>query len=284
MYQARSTDEVASAPLQSSHRHAPARPIRVVKGDCLRTMRKLADASFGVVVTSPPYNIGAPYKGYQDNLPRAEYLAWIARVGGEIARLLDEEGSLFLNIGGSNRDPWMPMDVAQSLREHFVLQNDITWVKSISVGDDTVGHFKPITSSRFLNNNAERIFHFTKSGSVKIDRLGIGVPFKDKSNIARWGHARDRRCRGNTWFIPYKTVRSKAQKFDHPCTFPEALAEQCLRLAGRPSARVLDPFLGTGSTLVAAQRLGMEALGIELNADYVHTARARIAGCDGDEG
>ena len=154
----------------------------------------------------------------------------------------------------------------------------IGFVDWISIaGDDTVGHFKPITSRRFLNQNHEAIFHFTKSGHVEIDRLAVGVPFKDKSNIARWGHKADRRCAGNVWFIPYKTVRSKAQKFGHPAGFPVELAERCIRLHGAEGAVVLDPFLGAGSTLVAAKRLGFEAIGIEIDASYADTACRRLA-------
>ena len=61
---------------------------------------------------------------------------------------------------------------------------------------------------RYLNHTHEHVFHFTKEGAVPLDRLAVGVPFKDKSNIARWGHARDRRCAGDVWFIPYETIRS----------------------------------------------------------------------------
>jgi site-specific DNA-methyltransferase (adenine-specific) len=166
--------------------------------------------------------------------------------------------------------------VASAFRETFVLQNHIIWVKSISIGDDTVGHFKPITSRRYLNQNHEAIFHFTKTGSVEIDRLAIGVPFKDKSNIARWGHARDKRCGGNVWFIPYKTVQSKAQKHHHPAGFPVELPERCIKLHGRTNAAVLDPFLGAGSTLVAAQNLGCSGIGLELDSAYAEAAVARL--------
>ena len=87
------------------------------------------------------------------------------------------------------------------------------------------GHFKPISSQRFLNDCHEYIFHFTKSGRVEIDRLALGVPYQDKSNIARWSHTsgRDRRCRGNTWFIPYETIQSRQKERPHPATFPVEL-------------------------------------------------------------
>jgi len=248
----------------------------VRRGDCLAGLCALAGDSVDVVVTSPPYNIGVAYRSYDDRRPRSTYLAWLAEIGGELRRVLKPDGSFFLNVGSTNHDPWLAQDVAGAFRDWFVLQNHIVWVKSISIGDDTVGHFKPISSPRFLNQNHEAIFHFTRNGEVPVDRIAVGVPFKDKSNIARWGHARDRRCAGNTWFIPYPTVKSRAQKFDHPAGFPVELPERCIRLHGRSQAVVLDPFLGSGTTLVAAQRLNCTGIGFELDPAYAETAVARI--------
>ncbi len=248
----------------------------ILLGDCLAVLQEVASASVDVIVTSPPYNIGIAYGRYTDNLPREDYLAWLRAISVELARVLKPEGSFFLNVGSTNVDPWIAMDAAGAFRAEFVLQNNITWAKSVSIGDDSVGHFKPINSRRFLNHNHESIFHFTKTGAVTVDRLAVGVPFKDKSNIARWGHTRDRRCAGNVWFIPYKTVRSKAQKFDHPAGFPVDLPMRCLQLHGKPEMTVLDPFLGAGTTLVAAQRLGHRGIGIEVDPAYVATALTRL--------
>jgi site-specific DNA-methyltransferase (adenine-specific) len=158
-----------------------------------------------------------------------------------------------------------------------VLQNHITWIKSIATGVDSVGHYKPVAGARFLNHNHEHVFHLTLRGDVKLDRLSVGVPFKDKSNIARRGHARDLRCRGNTWFIPYRTVQARSEKFNHPGTFPVDLPRWCIRLHGRAGARVLDPFMGSGTTLVAAALEGAAGCGIELDPDYVATAAVRLA-------
>jgi site-specific DNA-methyltransferase (adenine-specific) len=249
---------------------------RIIHGDCIDALASLPSASVDVVVTSPPYNIGVAYRSYHDRKPREQYLNWLASVGVALKRVLKESGALFLNVGSTGSDPWIAMDVAAAFRDAFVMQNHITWVKSVSVGNDTFGHFKPITSQRYLNNNHEAIFHFTKTGAVPVDRLAVGVPFKDKSNIARWGHSRDKRCAGNVWFIPYRTVQSKAQKFDHPAGFPVELPERCIKLHGVEDPVVLDPFLGAGSTLVAANSLDCEGVGIELDAYYANTAFNRL--------
>jgi site-specific DNA-methyltransferase (adenine-specific) len=249
---------------------------KVILDDCVQAMAKLKPESIDVVVTSPPYNIGISYNTYNDKKTKNEYLSWLEIVSINLYRVLDKNGSIFLNVGSTNVNPWVSLDVANLFRDSFVLQNNFTWVKSISIGEDSVGHFKPISGSRFLNNNHESIFHFTKSGSVQLDRLEIGVPFKDKSNIARWGHQRDKRCAGNVWFLPYQTVKSKAQKFNHPAGFPVSLPDRCIRLHGKKGASVLDPFLGTGSTLVAAQKLGCKGIGIEIDPYYAESAVERL--------
>jgi site-specific DNA-methyltransferase (adenine-specific) len=246
-------------------------------GDCLDILPTLQPGLVDVVVTSPPYNLGLAYRSYDDRKGEAAYLDWLVDVATALRRVMRADGSFFLNISGSSRQPWLPFELIVRLRQQFVLQNHITWIKSISVGDDTVGHFKPVAGQRFLHQAHEHIFHLTLAGDVKLDRLALGVPFKDKSNIARRGHAADLRCRGNTWFIPYDTVQTKAQKFHHPGTFPVALPRWCIRLHGKPDAVVLDPFMGTGSTLVAALREGATGIGIEVDPSYVQIAEARLA-------
>ncbi len=184
----------------------------------------LDGASVDVVVTSPPYNLNIAYGQYADSRPEAAYLDWMVAVAAALKRVMRPDGSFFLNIGGSSSQPWLPFELITRLRPLFVLQNHITWIKSIATGADSVGHFKPTRGARYLHHAHEHIFHLTATGTVKLDRLAIGVPYKDKSNIARRGHAQDLRCRGNTWFIPYDTVQSRAEKFHHPGRLPARAA------------------------------------------------------------
>ena len=234
-------------------------------------------ASVDVVVTSPPYNLGIDYADYVDRRSETDYLEWMTSVAVEIKRVMRPDASFFLNVSGSSSQPWLPFELLVRLRGLFHLQNHITWIKSITTAKETTGHFKPISGERFLHHNHEHIFHLTLSGKVKLKRLAIGVPFKDKSNISRRGHAQDLRCRGNTWYIPYQTVQRRSQKFNHPGTFPVDLPRWCIRLHGVEDAVVLDPFAGTGTTLVAAEMEGARGIGIEMDRDYVAIARARIA-------
>jgi site-specific DNA-methyltransferase (adenine-specific) len=260
------------------------------QADCLDVFRHLEAASIDVIVTSPPYNLGIHYNHYQDTLSRDEYLAWTQRWVAGAARVLSPTGSLFLNVGAKPTDPWTALDVAQTVRNHLQLQNIIHWIKSIAIDqgaagaaagltrDLAVGHYKPINSERFLNDCHEFIFHFTPKGSTALDRLALGVPYQDQSNIGRWRAAADGvRCRGNTWFIPYETIQRRDRDRPHPATFPSRLPEQCLRLHGLSRIKtVMDPFTGLGSTAVACARLGIAFVGSDIDETYVKEAVARM--------
>ncbi|NLA30447.1 MAG: site-specific DNA-methyltransferase, partial [Methanomicrobiales archaeon] len=93
--------------------------------DCMEGMQRLPAGSADIIVTSPPYNIGKDYNTYDDQRPREDYLDWMGMVAAAAARVLADDGSFFLNVGGKPRDPWIPFDVAQRFRPHFTLQNVI---------------------------------------------------------------------------------------------------------------------------------------------------------------
>jgi len=259
--------------------------------DCVEGMkRRLEPGSVDVVVTSPPYNLGTAYGKYRDDLPRQEYLEWTRRWSRVVRNLISDEGSFFLNVGGKPTDPWIPFDVARAVAESFVLLNTVHWIKSIAIdresmgktsdrgSDVVVGHYKPINSRRFLNDCHEYVFHFTPSGSTSLDRLAVGVPYQDKSNVSRWKAASGGlRCRGNTWYLPYDTIQHRSNDRPHPASFPVGLPERCLRLHGLERCRLaLDPFSGIGSTAVACLRLQVDFAGFEIDEEYNRVALTRL--------
>jgi site-specific DNA-methyltransferase (adenine-specific) len=269
--------------------------------DCITGMSRLAEGSVDLVVTSPPYNLGISYRKYSDRQDRRSYLGWCGEWAGQVRRVLRPDGSFFLNIGAAPSNPMLPHEIVMTFREFFVLQNTIHWIKSIAIDDHcsrrpagdarasrreaatairSFGHFKPINSPRFLNDCHEYVFHFTKSGRVELNRLALGVPYQDKSNITRWRHTQgdDLRCRGNTWFVPYETIQSREKERPHPATFPVQLAEWCIKLHGASRVRsMLDPFLGIGNSAVGAQRCGVKKfLGFEIDDAYLSEAKRRV--------
>jgi len=252
-------------------------------------MSRLPDEHLDLVVTSPPYNLGVRYGKFSDRQDRQSYLRWCKDWAAQIRRILKPDGSFFLNIGSAPSNPMLPHEIVIELTSAsggFVLQNTIHWIKSITIQDregdaQSYGHFKPISSRRFLNDCHEYIFHFTKTGRAEIDRLALGVPYQDKSNISRWSHTRgsDLRCRGNTWFIPYETIQSRAKERPHPATFPVQLAEWCIKLHGVSRLQtMLDPFLGIGNSAIAAQRCDMRRfIGFEIDKTYLAEAKRRLS-------
>ena len=264
--------------------------LRFYLGDCLDVLRSMTPATVSVIVTSPPYNLGVRYRSYDDTVPRDRYLDWTGAWIKAAAKTLDPAGSLFLNVGGKPTDPWTAIDIAQAARPHLQLQNTIHWIKSIAIDQDAagtnagltrdlnVGHYKPINSDRFVNDCHEFIFHFTPGATTRLDRRAIGVKYQDASNVARWRHGgANRRCRGNTWFIPYETIQSRDKDRPHPATFPPRVAEYAVKLHGVSRVKVmLDPFLGLGNSAIAATDLGVDFVGIEIDRHYLEEAVSRV--------
>lgn len=316
---------------------------QIINQDCIDYMNSQPEGSIECIITSPPYNLDINYGKYQDDLPRESYLKWLHDVAVAMKRVLTDDGQLFLNVGYSNNDPWVAMDVAQAFRDVFVLQNNFTWIKHIKLGDQSHGLYKPITSDRYVSPTTESIFHFTKTGNVKIDRLAIGhrntthekypelysesrhiaeqrrkvvkkmgyttwVEFQKQNpdtKSAEWEQFGElmteqekkkpwdpdkKKCIGNAWYVPYTPVSKLAKdagsnelgtrdsgRGGHPATFPEALPEMCVKLSGiAEGSTVYDPFNGTGTTLVAALKLGMRAVGTDIDTDYIEFAETRI--------
>jgi site-specific DNA-methyltransferase (adenine-specific) len=272
--------------------------------DCVAGMREhVADESVDVIVTSPPYNLGVKYDGFLDEMEPKDYFYWTGRWLEECRRCLSPMGSMFLNVGAKPSDPTFPFQVLQVAADwsdlsYFNVQNVIHWIKSVDDdfvddtepeptrdirGDIMVGHIKPVNSARFLSNAHEYVFHLTKSrldGSyVPLDRLAVGCAFADKSNWGRGtrGKNGDIRCRGNVWYIPYRTIKSRDKDRPHPATFPVELAERCIRLHGLDRVgTVMDPFMGIGTTALASVKLGKPVIGFEISEAYWMEAERRL--------
>jgi len=265
------------------------KPNNIYEIDCFKGINIMKNQSLlvDVIVTSPPYNIGKRYNQYNDEKPREKYLDMMEGLADKCSNIMTNSSSFFLNVGGKPSDMWIPLDIAQRFRKKLILQNVIHWVKSISLpkedtgnypnitNDISVGHYKPVNSNRYLNNCHEYIFHFTKNGDVALDKLAIGVPYQDKSNIGRWKVAtKDLRPRGNAWFIPYETIQKKRS---HPTIFPTKLPEICLKLHGLEKINLaMDPFMGIGSTAIACKKLGINFIGFEMDPSYTEIAKKSL--------
>jgi site-specific DNA-methyltransferase (adenine-specific) len=314
---------------------------KLIVDDCIDWMSNQKQNSIDCIITSPPYNLNIKYGDYNDSISRDSYLKWIGDVASSCKNVLKDNGQIFLNVGYSNSDPFVSMDVAQVFRKYFILQNNFTWVKHIMVNDTGYGQYKPILSDRYASATTESIFHFTKKGDVKIDRVAIGqrnkthpiwpelysegrhiantrrkiakkMKFKNYKDVLANSNKEQlkefkkeveillkkkpyepdkKKCIGNAWFIPY-TPTSKLSKqigaedghnfrtvarANHPATFPEKLPEQCIKVSGiKKGSIVYDPFLGTGTTIIAALKHGMIGIGTDIDKNYVNFSKRRI--------
>lgn len=203
--------------------------------DCVEWMNAQEEKSIPCIITSPPYNLDIKYGTYQDDQPRESYLKWLHDVAVAMKRVLTDDGQLFLNVGYSNVDPWVAMDVAQVFRQVFVLQNNITWVKHIAVNDQGYGQYKPISSDRFSSATTESIFHFTKNGNVKVDRLAIGQRnksegykypelYSEERHIATQRRKISRQMKFTNW-TEFKSTATADQKLEFESKLNEALAK-----------------------------------------------------------
>ena len=242
--------------------------------DCAAYLQT-TNQTFGVAVFSPPYNNSTAYDTYQDKLPVAEYLrnAWV--LGIMLERRMVAQGTVFLNLGPNRTSPQIPWKYLARFCEggHWKVQNQIIWVKAATtLSDDgtefNYGHHRPNRSEALIWSGWEWVFQLCRTVDypVALDRLALGVPYSDKSNLKRFGHERDLRCRGNVWEIPYECNQSR----QHPASFPPELPWRCLQLAGPGLCQqgVLDPYCGVGNTGIAAARLGAPFHGVDISPDY----------------
>ena len=255
---------------------------KLICGDSVEVMKSLDSESVDVCVTSPPYNLDISYSKYDDNKPYDTYIDWIEDVFVELKRILKPDGHLFLNMAGSSTQPWIAMDAAQRLRQHYVLQNNICWVKSIEKDAEITGHNKPVPGKRFLPRTWENIFHFTKEGKSELDHEKSGVLYKEEwREINKKRTGRDWRQTVNTWFIPYETIGCYGGKNkdkirgSHPAVFPKKLVDKCCKLMGAEGT-LIDPFVGSGTSIIAGLENGMNCIGIDIDENYLKFADERI--------
>jgi len=233
------------------------------------TISEIEDESVDVIVTSPPYKVKDG-----GSLPLMHALGKLA------GRVLTPGGRVYVNLGQLRENFAMPMQSWAAIHGSSGLQpgQTISLVKSVAIESKQIGHYQPITmKSPTLNYCWEFVFTFFKPPESKIDRLSIGVPFADKSNMKRGDRGKngDLHCAGDTWFIPYETT-GKSKKKAHAYEFPQELVCRCLKVSGAtPGMTVLDPFMGSGTTLMVANTLGLNAIGIEINKKTLDGAKKR---------
>ncbi len=246
--------------------------IVVYPGDCMDMLHGVPDESIQLVVTSPPYNIG---KEYEKKLRLDEYLEQQTAVIGECVRVLSPRGSICWQVGNYvERGSIIPLDAVLYpvfAKLGLQMRNRIIW------------HFEHgLHCSRRFSGRYETIVWFTKTSDYIFNLDPVRVPQKYPGKKHFKGpRAGEYSCNplgknpGDMWVIP--NVKSNhVEKTRHPCQFPVELIERLVLSMTNENEWVLDPFLGTGTSIIAAIRHGRRGIGAEVVPEYVKLAQGRI--------
>jgi DNA modification methylase len=231
-------------------------------------MSQLPDSCIHLVVTSPPYNVG---KDYDADLSMPEYLAFLEKVWSEVYRLLVPGGRACINIANLGRKPYIPLHIwitESMLRLGFLMRGEIIWNKAASASPSTAWGSWKSAANPTLRDVHEYILVFSK-GAFKRDN-----PEHRESTISREEFLEFTR---SVWTF----AAEPAKKIGHPAPFPLELPYRLIQLYSFKEDTVLDPFLGSGQTALAARKSGRHYVGYELNPEYVSMANARIQASSG---
>lgn len=253
-------------------------PIRKAKAviecqDNLDFMRSLKKGSMDLIVTSPPYNIG---KEYEKRTSLDLYIESQAAAIAEAVRLLHPQGSICWQVGNHVDDGEIfPLDVIlyRIFKDHGLrLRNRIIW---------TFGH--GLHCQNRFSGRHETILWFTKGDDYTFNLDPVRIPSK-YPNKKHFKGPNKGKLSGNplgknpsdVWDIP--NVKSNhVEKTDHPCQFPVGLVERLVLSMTNPGGNVLDPYLGVGSSAIAALKNDRNAYGCDITEEYVGVALDRIA-------
>lgn len=251
-------------------------------GECVETMKSMTKGSVNTIVTSPPYNLGKKYGKYKDNTGFEEWEKLIDRVAKAAYDVLADNGSFLLNVSpvpDKNTKEIVPLDAIAYFvfkRNGYALRNSIVW------------HFNNMQNcTNRLSGRWEAILWFVKDiNNYQFNLDDIRIPYITKN---------DKRLVGGTGRNPTDTwnfdipesdfwyfdrvnnmTKKKLELTEHPCIFPTPMIERIIKMTTKKGDVVLDPFLGSGTTLVASQNLGRIGLGIELDDKFSPIIEQRL--------
>ncbi|MFM8973730.1 MAG: DNA methyltransferase [Actinomycetota bacterium] len=249
-----------------------------VLGDA-RAMTTVADGSVALVVTSPPYFAGKQYEEElgRDGVPASygEYLGLLADVFADCVRTLEPGGRIAVNVANLGRKPYRSLaaDVIGILQDdlHLLLRGEIVWRKGEgAAGNCAWGSYRS-PANPVLRDTTERVVVASKGrfdrARTRSARARSGLPTR-----ATIGADEFMAATLDVWDIPPESARRVA----HPAPFPVELPARLIELYTYADDLVLDPFMGSGSTLVAAARLGRRYVAYDLDPTYVGIARKRV--------
>lgn len=275
--------------MSSSHTHLPQTLVnQILEGDCRDLLPQLPDECIDLIITSPPY--ADQRQHVYGGVPPDEYVEWFLPIAAECKRVLKPTGSFVLNIKervvNGERHTYVLELILKMREQGWLWTEEYIWHKKNTYPGKWPNRFRDAW---------ERCLHFTKQKKFKMFQEAVRVP------MGEWRHARLRKLSendlrrdesrvgsgfgkrvanwiGREWAYPTNVLHMATECYNrnHAATFPVDLPAWFIKLFTEPGDLVLDPFIGSGTTAVAAVRLGRKYLGFELNPQYVATARQRL--------
>ena len=243
-----------------------------------RDMTHVPDASVALVVTSPPYFAGKEYETAlgEGHVPGdyIEYLTMLRDVLTECVRTLEPGGRIAVNVANLGRRPYRSLaaDVTTILQDdlRMLLRGEVLWQKQRGASGSCAWGSYQSPANPVLRDTTERVIIASKG---RFDRVGRGSAPAGHAGVATIPGDEFMEATLDVWEIPAES----ATRVGHPAPFPVALAERCIQLFTYDGDVVLDPFMGSGTTAVAAVNTGRHYVGYDTDPAYVRQARERVA-------
>jgi site-specific DNA-methyltransferase (adenine-specific) len=243
----------------------------VINGDS-KSM-PLPDNCVHLVVTSPPYNAS---KAYDEDLSLTEYLSMLHGVFAECYRVLAPGGRMVVNVANLGRKPYIPLTSHVNLIMHeigFMHRGEVIWDKSASAGSSCAWGSFQSASNPCLRDIHEYLLIFSK-GDYKLPRTKTE---RSEGRIDTIGKDEFIQQTKSIWSF----ATESAKRVNHPAPFPVELPKRCIEMFTFLGDIVLDPFLGSGTTAVAAKMTGRKYVGCDLSQEYCAIAEERLIQTEG---
>jgi len=238
---------------------------RIIKGDCLKKLKKLQDNSVDLVITDPPFNIGKKYNSYVDRKSKNEYIKWCESWLLECIRVLKEGGAFYLFNYPENNAYLMPF-----LDNNLTFKRWMTWHYPTNTG---------VSPTNFTRTQHSILFYIKGKKPRVFNKKDIAMPYKNP-NDKRIKELVKNGSPGRTPYdvFHFNIVKNVSKdKTDHPCQIPVPLLEIFIKASSNPGDIVLDPFAGSFSTAAAAKKLGRKSISIEIDKKYIGIGKERLA-------
>lgn len=251
----------------------------VIQGDCVEETKKFPSDSIELVCSDPPFNIDFSYDVYEDKKSADEYLRWTYDWGCEMKRVLKPSGTFWLAIGDAFASE---LDVLFRKKLGFHRRNWVIW--SYSFGVNCKRKFTPSHTHLFYYVKDPKNFTFNAE-AIKVPsarmaygdkRAKVGGRLPDDTWVLQpkylegeFGPDKD------TWLVS-RVCGTFNERVNHPCQMPLAILERIVKVSSNPGDTVLDPFAGSGTTLVAAKKFGRKFIGVELSENYCQVIKERL--------